>query len=159
WPGHEGKGKAPTLRLYRNDSQGGEIRFTDVTEQYGLDVTMYGMGVTVGDYDNDGWPDVFVTGVGGNRLFRNVGGPRFRDVTGQAGVGGPGGWPAGVGDFLAWDRPVTWSTSAAWLDYDGDGRLDLFVCNYVTWSPDYDLKLEAVLAGTTESAYAPPFAF
>jgi hypothetical protein len=159
WPGHEGKGPAPTPRLYRNDSQGGVIRFTDVTKEYGLDVTMYGMGVTVGDYDNDGWPDVFVTGVGGNRLFRNVGGKRFEDVTAKAGVGGPGGWPAAANDFLKWNKPINWSTSAAWLDYDGDGRLDLFVCNYVTWSPDYDLKLEATLAGTAEPAYAPPYAF
>jgi hypothetical protein len=154
WPGHEGQGPAPTLRLYRNDSQGGDIRFTDVTREYGLDVTMYGMGVTVGDYDNDGWPDVFVTGVGGNRLFRNARGKQFEDVTARAGVGGPGGWPAGAGDFLKWNRPINWSTSAAWLDYDGDGRLDLFVCNYVSWSPDYDLKLEATLAGTAEPAYA-----
>src|SRR5689334_5561646 len=88
WPGHEGTGPPPTLRLYRNDSRGGDLRFTDVTREYGLDVTLYGMGVTVGDYDNDGWPDVFVTGVGGNRLFRNVGGKRFEDVTARAGVGG-----------------------------------------------------------------------
>jgi hypothetical protein len=159
WPG-QGKGRpAPTLRLYRNDSTGGEIKFTDVTREYGLDVTMYGMGVTVGDYDNDGWPDVFVTGVGGNRLFRNVGGKRFEDVTAKAGVGGPGGWPTGTSDFLKWNKPINWSTSAAWLDYDGDGKLDLFVCNYVTWSPDYDLKLESSLKGLGDRAFGPPVAF
>jgi hypothetical protein len=159
WPGHEEAGKRPTLALYRNDSKDGQITFTDVTKEYGLDVTMFGMGVTVGDFDNDGWPDVFVTGVGGNRLFKNVGGKRFEDVTTKAGVGGPGGWPKGGGDFLKWDRPVNWSTSAAWLDYDGDGRLDLFVCNYVTWSPDYDLKLESSLRGAGDRAFGPPVAF
>ena len=159
WPGHEEAGKRPTLALYRNDSKDGHIRFTDVTAEMGLDVTMFGMGVTVGDYDNDGWPDVFVTGVGGNRLFRNVGGKRFEDVTAKAGVGGPGGWPKEAGDFLKWDKPINWSTSAAWLDYDGDGKLDLFVCNYVTWSPDYDLKLEASLRGAKDRAFGPPVAF
>jgi hypothetical protein len=119
---------------------------------------MYGMGVTVGDYDNDGWPDVFVTGVGGNRLFRNVQGRRFEDVTERAGVGGPGGWPKSAADFLKHDAPLNWSTSAAWLDYDGDGRLDLFVCNYVRWSPEDDVKLESSLKGK-ERAYSPPTAF
>ncbi|HEX5272924.1 MAG TPA: CRTAC1 family protein, partial [Gemmataceae bacterium] len=157
WPGHEEAGRRPTLALYRNDSKDGEIQFTDVTADVGLDVTMFGMGVAVGDYDNDGWPDVFVTGVGGNRLFKNVGGKRFEDVTAKARVGGPGGWPSG-GDFLRWDKPVNWSTSAAWLDYDGDGRLDLFVCNYITWSPDYDLKLESSLTGR-DRAFGPPVAF
>src|SRR5207244_1178149 len=157
WPGYEDMHRPPpTLALYRNKGDGS---FEDVTEAAGLDVTMYGMGVTVGDYDNDGWPDVFVTGVGGNRLFRNVGGKRFEDVTVRAGVGGPGGWPAPAGDFLKWATPINWSTSAAWLDYDGDGRLDLFVCNYVTWSPDYDLKLEAALVGSKDRAFGPPTPF
>jgi hypothetical protein len=159
WPGHETSGKAPTLALYRNDSQNGQIRFTDVTAEMGLDVTMFGMGVTVGDFDNDGWPDVFITGVGGNRLFRNVRGQRFEDVTATAGVGGPGGWPMDGGDFLKWDKPINWSTSAAWLDYDGDGRLDLFVCNYVVWSPHYDLSLESSLKGASDRAFGPPIAF
>jgi len=173
WPGHEDKGKTPTLALYRNDSKPGDIKFTDVTKEYGLDVTMFGMGVTVGDFDNDGWPDIFVTGVGGNRLFRNVGGKRFEDVTAHAGVGGPGGWPTDGGDFLKFGEPekdkegkivkegktIQWSTSAAWLDYDGDGRLDLFVCNYVVWSPHYDLSLEASLKGAKDRAFGPPVAF
>jgi hypothetical protein len=159
WPGHEEKGQRPTLALYRNDSKDGQITFTDVTAEVGLDVTMFGMGVTVGDYDNDGWPDVFVTGVGGNRLFRNLGGKKFEDVTAKAGVGGPGGWPKGAGDFLKWDKPINWSSSAAWLDYDGDGKLDLFVCNYITWSPDYDLKLLSSLKGAGDRAFGPPVAF
>src|SRR5438874_566043 len=98
-----------------------------ITAAAGLAATMYGMGVTVGDYDNDGWPDLFVTGVGGNRLFHNVAGGAngrgFADVTREAGVGGPGGWPLSP-DFQHWQPPVNFSTSAAFLDYDGDGRLD-----------------------------------
>jgi hypothetical protein len=159
WPGHEDHTKpAPTLKLYRNQGDG---TFADVTRAAGLDVTLFGMGVTVGDYDNDGYVDVFVTGVGGNRLFHNEddgrGGRRFRDVTAEAGVGGPGGWPA-AGDFLTWDRPVNFSTSATWLDYDRDGLLDLFVCNYVRWSPARDLKDTYTLGGTGR-AYGPPDAF
>src|SRR5438132_12015681 len=105
WPGHEAKGQpTPTLALYRNKGDGA---FEDVTGATGLALTFYGMGVTVGDYDNDGWPDLFITGVGGNRLFRNVaadgGGRRFVEVTQSAGVGGPGGWPtATASDFLKW---------------------------------------------------------
>jgi hypothetical protein len=134
-----------------------------VTVQAGLAVTLFGMGATAGDYDNDGWPDLFITAVGGNRLFRNEpapgGGRRFRDVTRQAGVGGPGGWPAGpVSDFFASKTPLCWSASATWLDYDGDGRLDLFVCNYVTWSPARDAEQGFRLA-TGERAYGPPRAF
>lgn len=159
WPGHEPSGApAPTHALYRNDSAGGKAQLTDVTREAGLAITMYGQGATVGDFDNDGWPDVFVTGVGGNRLFRNDRG-RFVDVTATAGVGGPGGWPTSTGDFLKHDKPINWSTSAAWLDYDGDARLDLFVCNYVVWSPDYDLKLESSLKGAKDRAFGPPIAF
>ncbi|HJT77476.1 MAG TPA: CRTAC1 family protein, partial [Gemmataceae bacterium] len=159
WPGHEGKGPAPTLALYRNK---GNDAFEDVTKEAGLDLTFYGMGVTVGDYDNDGWPDLFVTGVGGNHLFHNEAGPdgkrRFVEVTKQAGVGGPGGWPANGADFLAREEPINWSTSAAFLDYDGDGRLDLFVCNYVSWSPALDLRQGFRLEGLGR-AYGPPTAF
>jgi hypothetical protein len=120
------------------------------------------MGATVGDYDNDGWPDVFVTAVGGNHLFHNVpagnGRRRFVEVTASAGVAGPGGWPAAATDFLAQEKPLNWSTSAAWLDYDGDGKLDLFVCNYVAWSPKQDLGQPFRLEGLGR-AYGPPTAF
>jgi hypothetical protein len=147
WPtsSQRKQGQEPTLVLYRNLGNG---KFQDVTKEAGLAVTMFGMGATVGDYDNDGWPDLFVTGVGGNRLFHNraaldgANGRRFVDVTAQAGVGGPGGWPAQpVDDFFRWDKPICFSTSASFLDYDGDGKLDLFVCNYVHWSPAYDLSI------------------
>jgi hypothetical protein len=156
WPGHEDKGvPAPTLALYRNKGDG---TFEDVTEKAGLNITMYGMGVAAGDYDNDGWIDVFITGVGGNRLFRNEKG-RFVEVTAQAGVGGPGGWDAAArGKFLEHRDPLPFSSSAAWLDYDGDGRLDLFVCNYVTWSPENDLKQPFTLVGIGR-AFGPPRAF
>ena len=71
WPGHEEKGKRADAGPVSQRQTTGQIKFTDVTKEIGLDVTMYGMGVTVGDFDNDGWPDIFMTGVGGNRLFRN----------------------------------------------------------------------------------------
>jgi len=137
WPGKGEKEPKPTMALYRNIGGG---HFDDVTANSGLDVSMYGMGVAVGDYDNDGKVDVFVTGVGGNRLFRNEGAGKFRDVTMEMGVGG------------ATDG---WSTSAAWVDYDRDGRLDLFVCNYVRWSPEIDLAVDYKLPGIGR-AYGPP---
>jgi hypothetical protein len=163
WPGHAAKGQpAPLQALYRNKGDG---TFEDVTTAAGLAVTMYGMGVTVGDYDNDGRPDLFVTGVGGNRLFRNVTGEggdkrlRFQDVTQSADVGGPGGWPAyGEVTLLKRSTNLCWSTSAAWLDYDGDSLLDLFVCNYVAWSPRGDLSQGFKLTGVGR-AYGPPTAF
>lgn len=155
WPGYEDKkNRTPTMALYRNNGDGA---FEDVTEATGLAVSFYGMGVTVGDYDNDGWPDLFITGVGGNRLFHNVGGRRFEDVTPSAGVGGPGGWPAPTG-FLDREPPVNFSSSAAFLDYDNDSLLDLFVCNYITWSPALDLRQDFKLTGVGR-AYGPPRAF
>jgi hypothetical protein len=84
---------------------------------------MYGMGVAIADYDNDGFPDILVTAVGQNRLFRNTGKGTFLDVTAKSGLGGRSGL----------------STSALWFDYDRDGLLDLFVCNYVQWSPEHDV--------------------
>jgi hypothetical protein len=160
WPGHQDpKQHAPTLALYRNKGDGA---FEDVTAAAGLNVIMYGMGVTVGDYDNDGYADVFVTGVGGNRLFHNEpradGKRHFVDVTRRAGVGGPGGWGDFGSDFLQRQQPLNFSTSAAFLDYDGDGLLDLFVCNYVTWSPDLDLHQGFQLVGIGR-AYGPPTDF
>jgi len=127
------------LVLYRNDGGG---HFTDVTRAAGLAVDLYGMGVAAADYDNDGWVDLFVTAVGANRLFRNIGG-RFVDVTRPAGVEG---------------RADQWSTCAAWLDYDRDGDLDLFVCNYVRWSRDIDLQQDFRLVGIGR-AYGPPRTF
>ncbi len=163
WPGQPVPSPAPTLALYRNLGGG---KFVDVTAAAGLAVTLYGMGATIGDFDNDGFPDVFITAVGGNRLFRNekappgqgANGRRFRDVTATAGVGGPGGWPEGDERFFERKAPLTWSTSAAFLDYDGDGRLDLFVCNYLTWSPAADSK-QSFRLRTGERAYGPPRAF
>lgn len=161
WPGQPTTGKPPCLALYRNKGEG---TFDDVTVEVGLNVTMYGMGVTVGDFDNDGYPDIFVTGIGGNRLFHNVAGPggsrRFEDVTKDAGVAGPGGWPTGVtrDEFTNWRKPIAFGSSATWLDFDGDGRLDLFVCYYVTWSPAIDLSINASLTGIGR-AYMPPTQF
>jgi hypothetical protein len=137
WPGHIPPGKTPTtMALYHNDGHG---HFTDVTAGSGLDVSFYGMGVAVGDYDNDGLCDVFITAVGGNHLFHNEGKGKFREVTSEAGVAGTN----------------SWSTSAAWIDYDNDGKLDLFVCNYVRWSADIDQAASYVLP-TIGRAYGPP---
>ena len=118
WPGH--KKQRSTLHLYRNNRDG---TFTDITHKSGLDIEMYGMGVAVGDYNNDGFPDILVTCVGQNRLFKNTGTGTFIDVTKTSGLQG---------------RQAL-STSALWFDYDRDGLLDLFVCNYVKWSPDHDV--------------------
>ena len=118
WPAH--KKNRSTLRLYRNNRNG---TFTDVTSRAGLDVELYGMGVAVGDYNNDGFPDSLITCVGQNRLFRNTGKGAFVDVTSASGLGKREGF----------------STSALWFDYDRDGLLDLFVCNYVKWSPEHDV--------------------
>lgn len=150
WPGDSGRA---TQALYRNRGDG---TFADVTAAAGLDVELYGMGAAVGDFDNDGRPDLFVTAVGGNRLFRNLDGTRFTDVTATAGVGTPAAWPAG--DFDRHAGEVPFPSSAAFLDYDLDGRLDLFVCQYVTWSPAFDLGVRAVLPGGRR-AYVPPQQF
>ena len=129
----------PTMCLYRNDGGG---RFDDVTSAVGLDVSFYGMGAAVGDYDNDGDRDLFISAVGSNHLFRNDGG-RFVDVSDEAGV-------AGAED--------AWSTSCGFIDYDNDGRLDLFVGNYVRWSQAIDLGQGFQLVGVGR-AYGPPTAF
>lgn len=119
WAGHK-RGRS-TLKLYRNNGDG---TFTDVTREAGLDIEMYGLGVAVGDYDNDGFPDILITCLGQNRLFRNLGNGRFQDVTEKSGLGGR----------------ASFSTSALWFDMDGNGLLDLFVCNYVRWSPEIDVR-------------------
>jgi hypothetical protein len=118
WPDH--KRQTSTLRLHHNNRDG---TFTDVTHKAGLDVEMYGMGVAVGDYNNDGFPDILITCVGQNRLFKNSGKGTFVDVTNSSGLG----------------HRQALSTSALWFDFDRDGRLDLFVCNYVKWSPEHDV--------------------
>jgi hypothetical protein len=144
WPGMD-PGVNPTMKLYRNT---GDWKFTDVTAAAGLDKPMYGMGVAVGDYDNDGRPDVFVSCIGKHHLFRNVDGKRFEDVTATAGVGGPTDLPAvGKDEFANWKDPIPFGSSATFVDYDADGKLDLFVCHYVTWSPDIDRKIVSTLEG------------
>ncbi len=116
WPGHKSGKSYPAL--YHNNHDG---TFADVTRQAGLAVEMYGLGCTVGDYDNDGNEDVYITAVGSSHLFRNLGKGKFVDVTARAGVASPG-----------------FATGAVWFDYDNDGKLDLFVAHYVKWSLDTD---------------------
>jgi len=135
WPGHIRR--HTYMALYRNNRDG---TFTDVTRQAGLDVEMYGMGVAVGDYDNDGCDDIFVTALGQNRLFHNNCNGTFADVTKKAGLWGPN----------------EFSTSAAWVDYDEDGLLDLLVANYVQWTPATDIF--CTLDGKTKS-YCTPQAY
>jgi hypothetical protein len=131
WPGRKGVPSTPAL--YHNNRNG---TFSDVTQQAGLAIEMYGLGVSAADYDNDGWTDVYLTGLGPNRLLRNLRNGKFEDVTARAGVGDPG-----------------FSTSAAWFDYDRDGKLDLFVANYVQWSPESDLY--CTLDGKSKSYCTP----
>ncbi len=111
-------------RLYRNNH---DLTFTDVTDKAGLGGAGYGMGVAVGDYDNDGRPDLFVANVNRNQLFHNNGDGTFTDVTGKAGVGGG-----------TYEGRKMWSVGAAWVDYNNDGLLDLFVSNYCVWDPDHE---------------------
>ena len=118
WPGH--KRERTTLKLYRNNRNG---TFSDVTRSAGLDVEMYGLGVAAGDFNNDGFPDILITCVGQNHLFKNTGKGAFVDVTRASGLAAREGF----------------STSALWFDYDRDGLLDLFVCNYVKWSSEHDV--------------------
>jgi len=126
-------GKKSLPAFYHNNHDG---TFTDVTAGSGLDVEMYGMGVAIGDYDNDGRDDVYITALDGDHLFHNEGGGKFRDVTKASGINNLG-----------------FGTSAAWLDYDRDGKLDLFVANYVQWTPQSDLWCS--LDGSTKSYCTP----
>ncbi len=120
WPGHPTRRHGQTMKLYRNNGNG---TFTDVTRQAGLAKVFYGMGAAVGDYLNSGHDSLFITGVGGNHLFRNNGNGTFTDVTRAAGLNHHPGF----------------ATSAAWLDYNRDGCLDLWVDYYVRWTPQTDL--------------------
>jgi enediyne biosynthesis protein E4 len=130
---------APTQALYRNDGKG---HFDDVTKEAKLDQTFFGMGVAVGDYDNDDDPDLFITALGGNYLFRNDGKGHFDDVTAEANARGGDGW----------------YTSAAFFDMDNDSDLDLFVCNYVAWSTSIDQGISSQILGKGK-AYDPPAAY
>ncbi len=132
WPGHVQKHSTP--KLYRNNHDG---TFTDVTHKAGLDVELFGMGAAVGDYDNDGYDDLFVTAYGQSHLFHNNGNGTFTDVTQKAGLLGP----------------KEFSTSAAWVDYDKDGHLDLVVGNYVQWTRETDLY--CTLDGKSKSYCTP----
>ncbi len=132
WPGRPGP--ATPCALYHNDRNG---HFTDVTRAAGLAAPMFAIGVTAADYDNDGWKDLYVTAIGGNHLFRNLGNGTFADVTARTGTKGPG----------------TFGTSTMFFDYDRDGWLDLLVANYVTWSVDKDLF--CTLDGKTKSYCTP----
>jgi enediyne biosynthesis protein E4 len=127
------RGRRSTAALYRNNHDG---TFTDITRGSGLDVEIYGIGVAIADYDNDGRDDVYITALGGDHLFHNEGHGKFRDVTKAAGL-----------------ENRSFGTSAAWFDYDRDGKLDLFVANYVRWSPSLDLWCS--LDGATKSYCTP----
>jgi enediyne biosynthesis protein E4 len=116
WPEHKSGKSYPAL--YHNNHDG---TFTDVTRQAGLAIETYGLGCAVGDYDNDGYDDLYVTTVGSNHLFHNLGNGKFADVTAKAGLASPG-----------------FSASAVWFDYDNDGNLDLFVTHYIEWSTEKD---------------------
>ncbi|HUA14884.1 MAG TPA: CRTAC1 family protein [Verrucomicrobiae bacterium] len=133
FPGHPHEGATP-LKLYHNNHDG---TFTDVTRRAGLAVSMFGLGVAVGDYDNDGYDDIFVSALGQSHLFHNNGNGTFTDVTKSAGMWGPN----------------EFSTSAAWVDYDRDGKLDLVVANYVQWSEKTDLY--CTIDGTHKSYCTP----
>jgi len=127
------RGRKSLSALYRNNHDG---TFTNITAGSGLDVEMYAMGVAIGDFDNDGRDDVYITALDGDHLFRNEGGGKFRDVTAASGI-----------------RNANFGTSAAWLDYDRDGKLDLFVANYVQWTAAGDLWCS--LDGATKSYCTP----
>jgi enediyne biosynthesis protein E4 len=130
------RGRKSLPALYRNNHDG---TFTDITAGSGLDVEMYGLGVAIGDYDNDGRDDVYITAMEGDRLFHNEGHGKFRDVTKAAGIAN-----------------ASFGTSAAWVDYDRDGKLDLFVANYVQWTAKDDRWCS--LDGKTKS-YCTPVAY
>ncbi|HUL52984.1 MAG TPA: CRTAC1 family protein [Opitutaceae bacterium] len=138
WPWEDASAApATTCALYHNDGNG---HLSDVTRAAGLAIVMQGMAAAAGDFDNDGYPDLFVTGVGRNHLFHNQGSGTFAEVTDSAGVGGDG---------------QTWSTGATWIDIDGDGLLDLVVANYAHWVGDVDLATAFSIALMGHSYGAP----
>ena len=137
WPGDPKAAQQPTLSFWKNVTQpGGPIRFEDRTRDAGLAISLYGMGVAVGDVNDDGFPDIVVTGLDDIRLLLNDGKGRFRDATKGSGLVGSG-----------------WGTSAAFADFDGDGVLDLFVGQYVNWTPKTDMYCS--LDGKTKSYCTP----
>jgi enediyne biosynthesis protein E4 len=139
WPGHEVK-PAPTQALFRNDGKG---HFDNVTKDAGLDKTFYGQGVAVGDYDNDGDQDLYVTAIGGGHLFQNDGKGHFKEITTEVNAGGPRG---------------SWLTGASFLDIDNDGDLDLFIGNYINWTREID-KVQGFQLTGIGRAYGPPTSF
>jgi hypothetical protein len=126
-------------RLFHNNHDG---TFTDVTEKAGLAGDGYDMGVAVGDFDNDGWEDIYVASVTKNHLYRNNGDGTFTDVTDKAGVGAP-----------TYKGQKMWSAAAGWVDYNNDGKLDLFVSNYCKWEVNKD---PVCLSGGRLRAYCHP---
>ena len=140
WPASKARVEPAGMALYANDGTG---RFTNVSSGSGLDSPMYGTGVAVGDVDADGLLDVFVAGLGRNRLYRNLGQGRFLDVSQQAGIEG---------------ALEAWGTSPAFFDMEGDGDLDLFIANYVDWSAEKDSELNFTLNGR-DRAYGPPIQY
>ena len=126
-------------RLFHNNHDG---TFTDVTEKSGLQGDGFDMGVAVGDFDNDGWPDIYVASVTKNHLYHNNGDGTFTDVTDKAGVGSP-----------MYKGEKMWSAAAGWFDYNNDGKLDLFVSNYVRWQVNHD---PVCLSGGRLRAYCHP---
>ena len=131
--------KMPTMHVYQNDGKG---KFNDVTKEVGLAQTFYGMAPAFGDYDNDGWVDVYITAVGKNHLYHNKSGV-FEDVTEAMGIGG---------------SEDDWNCPALWFDYDRDGKLDLMVGKYVQWSREIDLKQGFTTTGVGR-AYGQPTNF
>lgn len=137
WPSDQpDSGPTPTMAMYANDGKG---NFKNTTKEVGLDVNFYGMGVAVGDYDGDGWRDLFVTAVGKNYLFKNDKG-KFSDATETAMVAG---------------RAEDWGSSCGFFDYNNDGNLDLFVCNYVDWTANKELELGVTLTGQVKGYVTP----
>jgi hypothetical protein len=135
-----GSTTAPTAALYENDGHG---HFKNVTVGSGLDVLLYGTGVACADFDNDGKVDVLITTVGGSHLFHNLGNRHFEEVTSTAGLEVTRG---------------EWNTAAAWFDMDNDGDLDLFIGNYVVWTPELDRGVNNQLVGVGK-AYGRPWNF